>query len=179
MRAIEWDLDWHDYDTIITSIGQGDNRYTPLELANYIATIANGGIRYKPYLVQRVLDPYGKVLRENTPVELGRAAVSPKTLAVAQQGMREVALPPDGTAVGLFTGFPPVAAKTGTAEVQNHDDHALFVAYAPFEQPEIAVAVVMEHAGHGGSVAGPVAEDMLAAYFGLPIPGQKAVGISQ
>ncbi len=110
---------------------------------------------------------------------MGRAGVSPETLAVVQQGMREVALPPDGTAVGLFQGFPPVAAKTGTAEVQGRDDHALFVAYAPFDNPEIAVAVVVEHAGHGGSVAGPVAEDMLAAYFELPIPGQKAAGVSQ
>ena len=49
------ELDWHDYDTIITSIGRGDNRYTPLELANYVAAIANGGIRYKPYLVQKLL----------------------------------------------------------------------------------------------------------------------------
>jgi penicillin-binding protein 2 len=179
LRAVEWELDWHDYDTIITSIGQGDNRYTPLELANYIAAIANGGIRYKPYLVQKVVAQNGRVLKENFPVELGRAGVSPETLAVVQQGMREVALPPDGTAVGLFQGFPPVAAKTGTAEVQGRDDHALFVAYAPFDNPEIAVAVVVEHAGHGGSVAGPVAEDMLAAYFELPIPGQKAAGVSQ
>ena len=59
------------------------------------------------------------------------------------------------------------------------DDHALFVAYAPFDNPEIAVAVLVEHAGHGGSVAGPVAEDMLAAYFGLPLPGQMTGGISQ
>jgi penicillin-binding protein 2 len=179
LRAVEWELDWHDYDTIITSIGQGDNRYTPLELANYIAAIANGGIRYKPYLVQKVVDQNGRVLKETLPEELGRAGVSPETLAVIQQGMREVALPPDGTAVGLFKGFPPVAAKTGTAEVQGRDDHALFVAYAPFDNPEIAVAVVVEHAGHGGSVAGPVAEDMLAAYFELPIPGQKAAGVSQ
>jgi penicillin-binding protein 2 len=179
LRAVEWELDWHDYDTIITSIGQGDNRYTPLELANYVAVIASGGTRYKPYLVQKVISQDGRILKENTPEIVGRANVSPQTLAVIQQGMREVALPPDGTAVGLFKDLPPVAAKTGTAEVQMRDDHALFVAYAPFDNPEIAVAVLVEHAGHGGSVAGPVAEDMLAAYFGLPLPGQMTGGISQ
>lgn len=176
LRAIQWDLDWHDYDTIISSIGQGDNRYTPLELANYAAAIANGETRYKPYLVQKVTDPSGNVLVENTPVEMGHVNVSPETLAVVRQGMHEVTQPPDGTANGFFVGFPPVAAKTGTAEVFGHDNHAVFVAFAPYDNPEIAVAVVMEFAGHGGTAAGPVAEDMLAAYFGLPIPGQKMAG---
>lgn len=176
LRAIQWDLDWHDYDTIISSIGQGDNRYTPLELANYAAAIANGETRYKPYLVQKVTDPSGNVLLENAPVEIGHINVSPETLAVVRQGMHEVTQPPDGTANGFFVGFPPVAAKTGTAEVSGHDNHAVFVAFAPYDNPEIAVAVVMEFAGHGGTAAGPVAEDMLAAYFGLPIAGQKLAG---
>lgn len=176
LLEVEWELAWHDYDTIITSIGQGDNRYNLLELANYIATIANGGTRYKPYLVQRVVDMSGKVLKESRPVELSHVNVSPKTLAIIRQGMHEVTLPPDGTAYGFFVGFPPVGAKTGTAEVAGHSPHALFVAFAPYDNPEIAVAVVIEFAGHGGTIAGPVAEDMLAAYFGLPIPGQKTPG---
>lgn len=175
LREIEWELDWHDYDTIISSIGQGDNRYSPLELANYIATLANGGTRYKPYLVQRITDLNGKVLKESKPVDLGRVGISPKSMAVARQGMLEVTMPPDGTAYGFFVGFPQVAAKTGTAEVYGRDAHALFVAFAPYDNPEIAVAVVVEHAGHGGTIAGPVAEDMLAAYFGLPIPGNTHI----
>ncbi len=175
LRAVEWELDWHDYDTIISSIGQGDNRYTPLELANYIAAIANGGIRYKPFLVSKVVDPGGKVIKENNPIVLGQANVSPRTLAIARQGMLEVTTPPDGTAYGFFNGFPQVAAKTGTAEVLGHDSHGLFVAFAPYENPEIAVAVVMEFAAHGSTAAGPVAEAMLAAYLGLPIPGQTYI----
>lgn len=173
LLQVDWELAWHDYDTIISSVGQGDNRYNPLQLANYIATIANGGTRYKPYLVQKVVDINGKVIKENRPVELGRVNVSPENLAIIRQGMREVTLPPDGTAYGFFNGFPQVGAKTGTAEVTNHDPHALFVAFAPYDNPEIAVAAVLEFAGHGGTIAGPVAEDMLAAYFGLPIPGEK------
>ncbi|OPX87918.1 MAG: Stage V sporulation protein D [Pelotomaculum sp. PtaB.Bin104] len=167
LMAINWELAWHDYDTIISSIGQGDNRYTMLEMANYIAAIANGGTLYKPYLVQKIVDPAGKVIEEKSPVVVRHTGVSPETLAVVRAGMREVALPPDGTAFGFFAGLPPVAAKTGTAEVYGHDNHALFVAFAPYEQPEIAVAVVMEFAGHGGTMAGPVAESMLAAYFRL------------
>ena len=176
LQAIDWELDWHDYDTIISSIGQGDNRYTPLELANYVAAIANGGTRYKPYLVQKVISSGGKLIKESSPTVLGQVGVSPKTLAAVRQGMHEVTLPPDGTAYGYFVGFPPVAAKTGSAEVYGHDStHGLFVAFAPYDNPEIAVAVVVEFGGHGGTVAGPVAEDMLAAYFGLPIPGAKNV----
>ena len=172
LREIEWELDWHEYDTIISSIGQGDNRFTILELANYIAAIANGGTLYKPYIVQKVVDFNGKVLKEYEPVELGRVNVSPKTLAVIRQSMHEVTLPPDGTAYGFFIGFPQVAAKTGTAEVYGHSPHALFVAFAPYENPDIAIAAILEFAGHGGTIAGPVVEDMLAAHIGLPIPGE-------
>lgn len=172
LRAIEWELDWHDYDTIISSIGQGDNRFTILEIANYIAAIANGGTLYKPYIVQKVVDFNGKVLKENEPVVLGHVNVSPKTLAIVRQGMHEVTLPPDGTAYGFFVGFPQVAAKTGTAEVYGHNPHALFVAFSPYENPDIAIAAILEFAGHGGTIAGPVVEDMLAAHIGLPIPGE-------
>jgi len=172
LREIEWELDWHDYDTIISSIGQGDNRFTILEIANYIAAIANGGTLYKPYIVQKVVDFNGKVLKENEPVILGHVNVSPKTLAIVRQGMHEVTLPPDGTAYGFFVGFPQVAAKTGTAEVYGHSPHALFVAFSPYENPDIAIAAILEFAGHGGTIAGPVVEDMLAAHIGLPIPGE-------
>lgn len=172
LREIEWELDWHDYDTINSSIGQGDNHYSVLQLANYVAAIANGGTLYKPYIVQKVVDFNGKVVKENSPVVLKQVNVSPHALAIARQGMLEVTLPPDGTAYGFFNGFPRVAAKTGTAEVYLHEAHALFVCFAPYDNPEIAIAAVLEFAGHGGTIAGPVAEDMLAAYLGLPIPGE-------
>ncbi|MCG9966997.1 penicillin-binding protein 2 [Pelotomaculum terephthalicicum JT] len=175
LLAVDWELAWHEYDTIISAIGQGDNRYSMLQLANYVATIANGGTLYKPFLVQRVVDPNGKVIKENNPVVVNYAKVSPKTLAIVREGMREVTLPSDGTAYGFFAGFPPVAAKTGTAEVKDHDNHALIVGFAPYDNPEIAVAVIVEFAGHGGTMAGPVAESMLAAYFGLPDPGIKSI----
>lgn len=178
LRSVDWDLDWHDYDTIISSIGQGENRYTLLQLANYTAIMANGGIRYKPYLVQKIVDPNGKTVEENHPVVLSQANVTPQNLALIRQGMYEATLPPDGTAVHLFPNFPSVAAKTGTAQVFGRKDNAMFLAFAPYEAPEIAIAVVMEHAGYGGAAAGPVARAMLAAYFGLPEPGMDWLNIT-
>ena len=172
LREINWELDWHDYDTIISSIGQGDNHYSALQLANYVATIANGGTLYQPYIVQKVVDFDGNVVKENAPVVLGQANVSPQTLAAVRQGMYEVTQLPDGTAYGIFTGLPPAAAKTGTAEVYGHESHALFVCFAPYDNPDIAIASVLEFAGHGGTIAGPVAGDMLAAHFGLTVPGE-------
>jgi penicillin-binding protein 2 len=86
LREIEWELDWHDYDTIISSIGQGDNHYSVLQLANYVAAIANGGTLYKPYIVQKVVDFNGEVVKENSPVVLKQVNVSPHALAIARQG---------------------------------------------------------------------------------------------
>jgi penicillin-binding protein 2 len=162
-----WDLQWQTYDTLNTAIGQGYNMYTPLQLANYVAAIANGGYLWKPYLVQRVVSPDGQVVKEFAPQLLARVNIRPETLAVIREGMALVTQG-EGTAAGIFWGFPvPVAGKTGTAEVQGKEDHSLFVAFAPADNPQVAVAVVVEHAGHGSAVAAPVAREVLKAYFGL------------
>ncbi|MDK2888965.1 MAG: penicillin-binding protein 2 [Thermoanaerobacter sp.] len=184
---IEWELTWREYDTLDMSIGQGNNYYTPLQLANYIAAIANGGTLYKPYLVKEVVAPDGQTVARFSPRVIRRVDVSSKTLEIIRRGMREVALPPDGTAAGVFAGAEySVAAKTGTAEVHGHDNHALFVAFAPYEKPEVALAVVVEYGGHGSSAAGSVAREILDAYFSLkkapPTAGlskEKAAGTQQ
>ncbi|GAV26384.1 penicillin-binding protein 2 [Carboxydothermus islandicus] len=150
------------------AIGQGYNNYTLLQLANYVAMIANGGIRYQPHLVKKVLDNRGRVVEEVKPRVLSKAKVPENVLNYVRQGMREVTLP-GGTAGGVFAGFPvAVAAKTGTAQVFGKDDHGLFVAYAPYDNPRIAVAAIIEHGGHGASSAGLVARDVLATYFKVP-----------
>ncbi|WP_084413165.1 penicillin-binding protein 2 [Desulfovirgula thermocuniculi] len=167
-EKIAWELEWREYDTLDMAIGQGNNYYTPLQLANYVAAIANGGTLYKPFLVKKVVAPDGQVVKEFAPQEIRRVNISPRTLEIIRQGMREATLPPDGTAAGVFWGAPYTAgAKTGTAEVHGHDNHALFVAFAPYENPEIALAVVVEYGGHGSSAAGAVARDILDAYFKL------------
>jgi penicillin-binding protein 2 len=167
LMQVEWELAWHDYDTIISAIGQGDTQYSALELANYVAVIANGGTVYQPYFVQSVEDPTGLLVQERTPVVLNQAKVSPSTLEIVREGMYQVTRPPDGTAAAIFAGLPPVAAKTGTAEVFGKDNHALVVGYAPYHNPEIAVAVVMEYAGRGGAIAGQVVKSIFSAYLTL------------
>jgi len=164
LMEIEWELAWHDYNTVISSIGQGDSRFNPLELANHVAAIANGGTVYKPYLVKRIEDSTGQLILENKPEVLNQADVSENTLDLVRRGMREVTLPPDGTAP-YFANLPPVAAKTGTAEVQGRDNHALIVAFAPYDNPEIALAIVLEYGGRGGAMTGAAARDIFRAYF--------------
>lgn len=168
-----WNVNWQPFETIIMSIGQGDNFYTPLQMANYVATIANGGIRYQPYLVDKIVDYKGNVVKQFDKQVSGRANVSPATLAAVKQGMRAVT-EPGGTAAGVYANFPvAVSGKTGTAQTgkdKNGNDrpnHGWFVAFAPADKPQVAVAAIIEYGGHGGSTAGIVARDVLAAYFNL------------
>lgn len=164
---LNWNTTWHDFDTLNMSIGQGASYYTPLQLANYVAVIANGGTLYQPYLVQEIRSAKGKILQQQEPEIVRKVPVSDKNLATLREGMRAVAQP-GGTAAGLFGNFPvAVAAKTGTAQVFGKDNHGLFVGFAPYDKPQVAVAAVVEYGGHGGSSAGVVGKDVLAAYFNV------------
>lgn len=166
-RMYPADPRWYLAETLDAAIGQGFHQYTPLQMAVYTAVLANGGIRYRPYLVKEVRAPDGRTLAAFGPEETGRAQISPRTLDIVRQGMLAVTAP-GGTAAWAFQGFPvKVAGKTGTVETGDpaKDDHAWFVAYAPYENPQIAVAVLVEQ-GRGGSVAAaPVARAMLEYYF--------------
>lgn len=164
-KEIMWELCWHAYDTALISIGQGIIKYTPLQLACYTATIANGGKLYQPYLVDKIVDHDGHVLNKTRPNIINKVDVSPVNLAIVRQGMEMVAQP-GGTAYRVFKDLPfSVAAKTGTAEITGKDNHGLIVAYAPADNPKVAVAVVIEHAGSGSNGAGPVARNVLISYF--------------
>ncbi len=164
-RELAWNTSWQTFDTLNMSIGQGANNYTPIQLANYVATIANGGNRLKPILVKKIINPSGKLIQEFKPEIVHKAAVAPATLKLIRDGMLAVTQP-GGTAAGIFANFPvKVAAKTGTAQVLGKDNNGLFVGFAPYDKPEVAVACVVEQGGHGGSSAGVVSRDVLAAYF--------------
>jgi len=167
---------WQLYDTFNTSIGQGDNSFTVLQLANYVATLANGGKRMRPYLVEKVIGPDGTIKKAFFPQEVERVKVSPEAMELVRRAMLEVTQSPEGTASFLFQDFPPhikVAAKTGTAQTglagddKSRDFHGLFIAFAPYDDPQVAVAVIIEYARHGGDSAGIVAREVLARYFGL------------
>lgn len=160
--------DWRPADTAQASIGQIFHAYTPLQLTNYTASIANGGKRFKPYLIKKVTKYDGSLVMETSP-EFEQIPVKEETIRTVKAGMVAVANANDGTAVDVFRDFKfKVAGKTGTAETgeRNHSSNGLFIAYAPENDPKIAVAVVIER-GAWGANASPVVKDILAEYFNL------------
>lgn len=160
---------WRPADTAQASIGQLYNTFTPLQLANYVSTIANGGKRYEPHIIKRIMSYDGEVVKEVKPV-FEQVPIKPETIEAVKKGMVAVTNSEDGTAVRVFRDFPfKVAGKTGTAETgheANQSSNALFVCYAPADNPQIAVAVVVEKGVWGGNTA-PIARDILDAYFNI------------
>ena len=146
------------------SIGQGFNLVTPLQAAMVTGEIAANGKRFKPHLVKRMVTQDGEVVREFQPELLSELEVDPYIIKLVQDGLREVTV--TGTAASSFAGFPyPIAGKTGTAENSQGRDHGWFVAYAPFENPCVSVAVVVEQGGFGSQSAVPIGRKILEAAF--------------
>ncbi|NMB41728.1 MAG: penicillin-binding protein 2 [Firmicutes bacterium] len=159
---------WYPAETMDAAIGQGFHSITPLQLANYVAMIANGGIRYRPYLVQKIVDSQGTVKMIAEPETLHVMEVDSSNWDIVRQGMSRVTMP-GGTGARL-ADFPiRVAGKTGTAQVAGGGgmlpSHTLFVAYAPLEEPEIALAVFIKHGESKVNTAIPVARKILEEYF--------------
>ena len=163
---------WYPAETMDAAIGQSFHSITPLQLANYTAMVANGGIHYRPYLVEKVVDCEGNLVMVAEPEVLHKMEVEQAHWETIQQGMSLVTTP--GGTGARMADFPvKVAAKTGTAQVVGRDGsipaHSLFVAYAPFEEPEIALAVFIKHGEDWrGSTSLPVARKILEAYFQIP-----------
>ncbi len=157
---------WVPGETMDAAIGQGFHEFTPLQLANYVSLIANGGHFYRPYLVEKVVSLEEDIIWQAEP-EFHRIDVSDETLNVLSRGMEGVTQP--GGTASFMANLPiKVAGKTGSAEIaRGQPTHGLFVGYAPAENPEIAFAVVVERAGTGGRAAAPVAERIIRSYFGL------------
>jgi len=159
---------WVPADTCNASIGQLYNAFTPIQLVNYVASIGNGGKLYTPHLVRKKVDVNGNVTE--TEIKYRETTAKLSTIKAVQKGMVAVANSQDGTAVEIFKDFPfDVAGKTGTAETAQkgkQSSNALFVCYAPADDPEIAVAVVVEK-GVRGAFTAPIAKDVLTAYFNL------------
>lgn len=164
--------EWQGGDDVNAAIGQSDNAFTPLQLANYMAAVINGGTLYKPTLVKNIKTyDYSDVVEESEPEILGTIEFSDATWNLVMQGMNEVTAE-GGTAATTFADYPiAVGGKTGSAEMTENRDgveinytNGLFIAFAPFDDPEIVVCVVGEGAGHGSAVA-PVVRDIFDAYF--------------
>jgi len=170
-------------DTLNASIGQGDNNFTPMQIAKYISSIANGGTVVNPTIIKSVLNSDGTEvskdeIRKYTNEKLGIVdtddgiTISDESIEVAKEGMRMAASEAGGTAYNIFKNFNiEVAGKTGSAEAgkdSNGNDlvNAWFVCFAPFDNPEVAVVVMIENGGHG-NYAAEVARDVLTQYFGM------------
>ena len=173
--------EWYLAETFDAAIGQGFQLATPLQMAVLVSEIANGGYRYRPHVVGKIMSPKGEILKVFAPEEMGRIEISPGTLKLVRDGLKGVS-EAGGTGAGVFANFPvPVAGKTGTAENPHGDDHGWFVAYGPFDDPRITVAVIIEQGGYGSTAAGPIARKILETAFNLkpalveaarvPIPG--------
>lgn len=158
--------EWYPGDVIQAAIGQSDNLFTPAQLANYIATLLNKGKRYRLHLVSQVADyDTDQVVYQKEPEVLSDHPIADSTFEKVTNGMRQVVT--SGTARSAFaTSKYKAAGKTGTAEVPDGADNVLFVGFAPYENPEIVVAVVIEH-GATSAYAAKVARDVFDAYMEL------------
>ncbi|MCB2199551.1 penicillin-binding protein 2 [bacterium] len=148
------------------SIGQGDVLVTPLQSAVFAAALANGGWWLTPHLVREVKQPDGTVIPSEEP-ERHETGFDPEILTLVRDDMLLVTEGSHGTAHWLYDPRMHVAGKTGTSQNSQGEDHALFIAFAPFENPEIAVAVVVEHGEHGSTAAAPIAMKLIRQHLGL------------
>jgi penicillin-binding protein 2 len=182
---------WYAGETIPISIGQGFNLVTPLQLANAYAALANGGALYRPHLVKQIESPEGTILASFSPEKKGELPVNRQNIDLINKALWGVVNEPGGTGAIMKRPQQDVCGKTGTAQVVSLQrdtrgrkidvstaetkDHALFVCFAPYANPEIVIAVVLENAGHGGSAAAPVAKKILDVFFDRKNRPQKDV----
>lgn len=172
--------DWEGGLVLQAAIGQSAHQFTPIQLANYVATIVNGGTRYRPHLLKKVVDySFSTTVEDVQPEILEEVSLSQETIDAIKEGMRGV-VTEDGTASSVFRGYPiAVGGKTGSAQTRaGRSAHGVFVSFAPYDEPEIAVCVIGEYAGSGGSVA-PVVVEIYNEYFGLNRPAENTGEITQ
>jgi penicillin-binding protein 2 len=155
---------WYIGDTYHFAIGQGDVLVTPLQVANYNAAIANGGTLYAPHLVTKILGKNNQVVREIAPKIIRQNFISPENIAIVRAGMRDTVT--FGSARSLNSLPVAVAGKTGTAQWSSKKGpHAWFIGFAPYDNPEIAITVLVEEGIEGSAIAVPIAKDILNWYY--------------
>jgi penicillin-binding protein 2 len=167
---------WYPADNFMNAIGQGFLQVSPIQNCQLISAIANGGVFYQPKLLKRTRNRVTGVERVYAPVKKREFPIDPVALDAVRKALIGVTTEPGGTAHGAATPFGTVAGKTGTAQVisqkvpgqkltEKTEDHAWFIAYAPADKPQIAVAVLVEHGGHGGAAAAPVARKVIEEHL--------------
>jgi len=171
---------WQAGETLSIAIGQGFNLVTPLQMANFTAAVANGGTLYRPLIVKEIETANGIVVYENKPEIVGKLPIKQSNLAFVQKGMWDVVNGERGTGRAIRNSQIEICGKTGTAQVFGHKNdkervdvdkvayylkpHAWFIAYAPASDPQIAIAVMVEHGEHGSWVA-PIAGKLIEKYL--------------
>ncbi len=169
------DREWYPGDVLQAAIGQSDNLFTPVQLANYIATLANGGTNYEVHLLKAVKsNTEDVILAEKEPVIKNQIEIKPENLEAVLAGMQLVTS--EGTASAAFANFPyKTGGKTGSAQVARGSSNGIYVGYAPYDNPQIAVAIVVQHGGSGGN-ASHIARDIFWQYFfGASNEAERAV----
>lgn len=171
---------WQDGETLSVAIGQGFNLATPLQICRMTAALVNGGKLYKPQIIETIKAPEGSTLDKVQPDLLGTVYGSAQDRNLIIKGLIDAVNTKHGTATSAKMPTITVGGKTGTAQVvrmakfksipqlllpRQYKDHAWFTCFAPAEKPEIAITVLVEHSGHGGSVAAPIAKQLLEEYF--------------
>ncbi len=183
---------WTRGDSYNVAIGQGLLTATPLEMANVIATIANGGTLYEPQIIREVVDERGNVVKPFQPRVIRKLPIEERYLRLIRNALWRVVNDPSGTAYSSrLEGFA-YAGKTGTAEfcddvalklricyvgIRVQPTHAWFLAYAPADTPQIALAVYIWNGGQGSGVAAPIVQRILNAYFNLGVPEERLAPI--
>ena len=182
---------WQKGETLSVAIGQGFNLATPLQMVGMTAAIANGGTRYKPIIMEAIKTPDGRLLHQNQTQVIGKVPISAPTLELVKTGLWAVVNSDHGTARGSRLADIEISGKTGTSQVisrkknetrseeerpAHQRPHAWFVAYAPSENPKIAVAVLIEHGEHGSSAAAPVARELIKTYLRKPVGADAVAG---
>lgn len=171
---------WQRGETLSVAIGQGYNLVTPLQMLVLTSALAEEGVIHKPLIIKKIETAEGRVVRQNAPRPAGTLPVSKKTLEIVKKGLWQVVNESGGTARIARIDGVSVSGKTGTAQIigrkksdttrdpertDHFQSHAWFVSYAPSDDPKIAVAVMVEHGGHGSSAAAPIARDIIQTYL--------------
>jgi penicillin-binding protein 2 len=166
---------WAPGDTVNLAIGQGELQVTPLQIATMLAAVGNGGTLYQPHAVEMIAADPNNPEWSFEPVPMAQLPFTPKNLSVIQDSLHQVTSASYGTAYQAFEGFSLSAAgKTGTAESGQENPHAWFAGYVPAQDPELAIAVIVEHSGEGSTYAAPLFRKVAEAYFDIeptPTPG--------
>lgn len=165
----ESELQWRDGDTIRTAIGQAFNNYTAAIISKYIATLANGGTRYTTHLLSKISSFDGDLISEYEPKVETVLDIKPQNLKAVFEGMRLVTQGSKGTLRKYFSDFPiTVAAKSGTAQESNYrSEHTTFACFAPYEDPQISVVVIIPYGNNSTGPAPNTAKEVIAGYLDI------------